>query len=87
MAVESSPSETSPLLASGNGAPSNGTIPDNVESGHPEEDRKAPPPATQTQLKYIIPAISLGVRLPIFLPFMSDPEAEANDYIGLHVGR
>ncbi|CAG8034425.1 unnamed protein product [Penicillium olsonii] len=61
MAVESSPSETSPLLASGNGAPSNGTIPDNVESGHPEEDRKAPPPATQTQLKYIIPAISLGV--------------------------
>ncbi|CAG8923540.1 unnamed protein product [Penicillium salamii] len=63
MAVESSPSETSPLLASGNGSPSNGTISDHhVESGCSEaEDPKAPPPGTQTKLKYLIPAISVGV--------------------------
>lgn len=62
--AESSPSETSPLLASTNGTPSNGTIPDHhVESGVPEENRKEPLPGVQAQLKYIVPAISVGVCL------------------------
>ncbi|KAJ5340629.1 hypothetical protein N7541_009753 [Penicillium brevicompactum] len=58
----STASETSPLLASTNGTPSNGTIPDHhVESGVPEENPKAPLPGTSTQVKYIFPAISVGV--------------------------
>jgi len=65
MAPETSPTENSPLLGSSNGTPSNGTIPDNhVESGIPdetEENSKAPFSDAQKQLKYIVPAISLGV--------------------------
>lgn len=67
MAPETSPTENSPLLGSvsANGAVSNGTIPDHhVESGDPvrtEERGKEPFPDAQKQLKYIVPAISLGV--------------------------
>ncbi|KAJ5959926.1 uncharacterized protein N7479_007076 [Penicillium vulpinum] len=69
MAPETSPTENSPLLGSvsANGAVSNGTIPDhNVESGDPvqtEERGKEPSPDAQKQLKYIVPAISLGIFL------------------------
>jgi hypothetical protein len=64
MAPETSPSETSPLLGSSNGTVSNGTIPENnVESGVQMQDEqvKEPFPDAQKQLKYIVPAISLGV--------------------------
>lgn len=67
MAPETSPTETSPLLgsASVNGVGSNGTIPEhNVEAGVPveaEEQDKKPFSDAQKQLKYIVPAISLGV--------------------------
>lgn len=67
MAPETSPTENSPLLASvsANGAGSNGTIPvHHVESGvpvQPEERGKESSPDAQKQLKYIVPAISLGV--------------------------
>jgi hypothetical protein len=63
------PSETSPLLQS-NGPASTGAIPTrdvdaDAESGdHPiasGELTKAPFPDAQKQLKYIIPAISIGV--------------------------
>jgi hypothetical protein len=67
MAPETSPTETSPLLgsASVNGAVSNGTVSEHhVESGDPaeiEEQAKQPFPDAKKQLKYIVPAISLGV--------------------------
>lgn len=67
MAPETSPTENSPLLGSAlaNGPVSNGTIPDHyVESGdsvETEERAKEPSPDAQKQLKYIVPAISLGV--------------------------
>ncbi|KAJ5163123.1 uncharacterized protein N7500_004953 [Penicillium coprophilum] len=69
MAPENSPTETSPLLgsASTNSAVSNGTIPDyHVESGDPgqtERQGKEPVLDAQKQLKYIVPAISLGIFL------------------------
>ncbi|KAJ5184896.1 Major facilitator superfamily domain general substrate transporter [Penicillium cf. griseofulvum] len=69
MAPETSPTENSPLLgsASTNGGVSNGTISnDHVESGDPaqtEEQGKEPFPDAQKQLKYIVPAISLGIFL------------------------
>ncbi|CAP94802.1 hypothetical protein E8E15_004509 [Penicillium rubens] len=69
MAPETSPTENSPLLGSvsANGAVSNGTIPDHhVESGDPvrtDERGKEPFPDAQKQLKYIVPAISLGIFL------------------------
>jgi hypothetical protein len=68
MAPERSPTETSPLLGSSNGTVSNGTIPDNnVESGVSTQDEqvKEPFPDAQKQLKYIVPAISLGVSFRI----------------------
>lgn len=74
MAPETSPTENSPLLGSVsvNGAVSNGTIPDHhVESGdtvQAEERRKESSNDAQKQLKYIVPAISLGVWiLPMFI--------------------
>ncbi|KAJ6079316.1 hypothetical protein N7467_009069 [Penicillium canescens] len=66
MTPERSPTETSPLLGSSNGTVSNGTIPDNnVESGVSTQDEqvKEPFPDAQKQLKYIVPAISLGIFL------------------------
>ncbi|KAJ5500245.1 hypothetical protein LT330_002275 [Penicillium expansum] len=69
MAPETSPTENSPLLgsASANGTVSNGTITDqHVESGNPiqtEERGKEPFPDAQKQLRYIVPAISLGIFL------------------------
>jgi hypothetical protein len=63
------PSETSPLLQS-NGPASTGAIPtrdahaDTESGGQPiasEELAKEPFPDAQKQLKYIIPAISIGV--------------------------
>ncbi|KAI2709664.1 hypothetical protein CBS147330_6946 [Penicillium roqueforti] len=69
MAPETSPTENSPLLGSVsvNGAVSNGTIPDHhVESGdtvQAEERRKESSNDAQKQLKYIVPAISLGIFL------------------------
>lgn len=67
MAPEASPTENSPLLgwASSNGAVSNGTISNHhVESGdpvQPEDSGKEPFHDAQKQLKYVVPAISLGV--------------------------
>ncbi|KAJ5582671.1 hypothetical protein N7535_001291 [Penicillium sp. DV-2018c] len=67
MAPETHPTETSPLLgsASATNAVSNGTISEHhVESGEPaeiEEQSKQPFPDAQKQLKYIVPAISLGI--------------------------
>lgn len=67
MAPETSPTENSPLLgsASTNGVVSNGTISNHhVESGDPvqtEGSGKEPFHDAQKQLKYIVPAISLGV--------------------------
>ncbi|CAG8898069.1 unnamed protein product [Penicillium egyptiacum] len=69
MASETSPTENSPLLGSvsANSALSDGTIPSHhVESGDPvqTEDRgKESFPDAQKQLKYIVPAISLGIFL------------------------
>ncbi|KAJ6137950.1 hypothetical protein N7471_004436 [Penicillium samsonianum] len=69
MAPETSPTENSPLLgsASANGGVSNGTISNHhVESGDPvqtEERGKESDPDVQKQLKYIVPAISLGIFL------------------------
>lgn len=67
MAPETSPTESSPLLGSvlASGPVSNGTIPNHhVESGGSvgtEERAKEPFPDAHKQLKYIVPAISLGV--------------------------
>jgi hypothetical protein len=65
MAPEASPTENSPLLAASTNAVSNGTISNqHVESGdsvQTEERGKEPFPDAQKQLKYIVPAISLGV--------------------------
>ncbi|KAG0158998.1 hypothetical protein PDIDSM_6518 [Penicillium digitatum] len=69
MAPETSPTENSPLLgsASANGIVSNGTIADHhVELGDPvqtEERGKEPFYDAQKQLKYIVPAVSLGIFL------------------------
>ncbi|KAJ5954609.1 hypothetical protein N7501_008888 [Penicillium viridicatum] len=69
MAPETSPTENSPLLGSAftNGAVSNGTISNHhVESGEPvqtEDSGKEPFHDAQKQLKYIVPAISLGIFL------------------------
>lgn len=69
MAPETSPTENSPLLgsASTNGAVSNDTISNHhVESGdpvHTEDSGKEPLYDAQKQLKYIVPAISLGIFL------------------------
>lgn len=77
MAPETSPTENSPLLgsASANGAVSNGTISNHhVESGDPvqtEERGKESDPDVQKQLKYIVPAISLGVWFQcLLIPFL-----------------
>lgn len=61
------PSETSPLLQS-NGTASTGAIPTHdAESGGsqnvPEDQIKEPFPDAQKQLKYIVPAISIGIFL------------------------
>lgn len=67
MAPERDPSETSPLLANSNGVTTTGAIPDcrDEESGDPrqtgDEQVKQPFPDAQKQLKYIVPAISIGV--------------------------
>lgn len=67
MAPETSPTENSPLLgsASTNGAVSNGAISNrHEESGDPaqtEDSGKEPFHDAQKQLKYVVPAISLGV--------------------------
>ncbi|KAJ5774202.1 hypothetical protein N7457_009098 [Penicillium paradoxum] len=69
MAPETPPTETSALLgsASTNSVVSNGTITDhNVESGVPvetEQQAKKSLSDAQKQLKYIVPAISLGIFL------------------------
>lgn len=68
MAPKRTPTETSPLLgeSNGNGAASNGAIVSHdAESGEPrqsvEEQGKEPFPDAKKQLKYIVPAISIGV--------------------------
>jgi len=67
MSPERIPSETSPLLVPGNGTATTGAIDiPQEEWAEPREDEedqaKEPFPDAQAQLKYIIPAISLGVR-------------------------
>lgn len=67
MAPESNPTETSPLLAASNGTAPTGAIIDrrDAESGDlgepADEQVKVPFPDAQKQLKYIVPAISIGV--------------------------
>lgn len=66
MAPERTLSETSPLLVDSNGTASTGAIKRrDEESGDPsqpvDEQAKEPFPDAQKQLKYIVPAISLGV--------------------------
>lgn len=67
MAPERIPTETSPLLADSNGTASTGAIVDrrDEESDDPRqaeaEQIKEPFPDAQKQLKYIVPAISIGV--------------------------
>ncbi|KAJ5090978.1 hypothetical protein N7532_009662 [Penicillium argentinense] len=61
-------SETSPLLGERNGTASTGTIPTrDAESGdlsnNQDEQTKEPFPDAQKQLKYIVPAISIGIFL------------------------
>ncbi|KAJ5439165.1 uncharacterized protein N7458_010163 [Penicillium daleae] len=70
MAPKRTPTETSPLLgeSNGNGAASNGAIVSHdAESGEPrqsvEEQGKEPFPDAKKQLKYIVPAISIGIFL------------------------
>lgn len=68
MAPERGPTETSPLLANSNGVTSTGAIVDrrDEESGDSretgDEQVKQPFPDAQKQLKYIVPAVSIGVR-------------------------
>ncbi|KAJ5759010.1 hypothetical protein N7520_006166 [Penicillium odoratum] len=66
MAPERNPSETTPLLVSGNGTATTGAIDiPHEELAEPRQDEddqvKQPFQDTQTQLKYVVPAISLGV--------------------------
>ncbi|KAJ5095855.1 hypothetical protein NUU61_005211 [Penicillium alfredii] len=66
MAPENNPSETSPLLASHDAAAATGTIPSHYgEAGETQlpEPTKESAPSFQKQLKFIIPAVSLGVFL------------------------
>ncbi|OOQ91150.1 MFS multidrug transporter [Penicillium brasilianum] len=70
MAPKRTPTETSPLLSesNGHGTASNGAIVDHdAESGEPgqsaEEQGKEPFPDAKKQLKYILPAISIGIFL------------------------
>lgn len=67
MSPERIPSETSPLLVPGNGTVTTGAIDiPREEWAEPrdgdEDQAKEPFPDAQAQLKWIIPAISLGVR-------------------------
>lgn len=75
MAPERTASETSPLLGNSNGTASTGAIdiPHEESAEHRQdvdEQTKEPGSDAQKQLKYIVPAVSLGVRQsPIhFLP-------------------
>lgn len=65
MASKQPPTETSPLLGGSNGIVSTEAIANrDAESGEPrqvEEQRKEPFPDAKKQLKYIVPAISIGV--------------------------
>ncbi|KAJ5646402.1 hypothetical protein N7490_002774 [Penicillium lividum] len=66
MAPERNPSETTPLLVSGNGTATTGAIDiPREELAEPRQDEddqvKQPFQDAQTQLKYVVPAISLGV--------------------------
>lgn len=67
MALEHPPTESSPLLGPGNGHVSTGAIDipheESGQMGQPVDDQaKEPFPDAQKQLKFIIPAISVGVR-------------------------
>ena len=67
MAPEQAPSETSPLLGPSNGTASTGAIDDRHEEAgaqrqNVDEQTKEPFPDAKKQLKYIVPAISMGVR-------------------------
>jgi hypothetical protein len=65
MASKQTPTETSPLLGERNGTASTEAIANHdAESGEPrqvEEQGKEPFPDARKQLKYIVPAISIGV--------------------------
>lgn len=66
MPPDQEPNETSPLLGAQGDAhpPSTGAIPSQID----EEQAKEPFPDARKQLKYIVPAISLGVRkIPVYL--------------------
>lgn len=64
MAPERTLSETSPLLGARDGNPSLGAIADQgetAETGLPTEDQAKQSSQDAPQLKYIVPAISIGV--------------------------
>ncbi|OKP11426.1 hypothetical protein PENSUB_3118 [Penicillium subrubescens] len=66
MVPQRTPTETSPLLGESNGTVSNGAIVGHdAESGEPrpsvEDQGKEPFPDAKKQLKWIVPAISIGV--------------------------
>ncbi|KAJ5175003.1 uncharacterized protein N7482_000880 [Penicillium canariense] len=68
MAPERTPTETSPLLGESNGIAATGAIASrDAESGEPrqcvEDQAKEPFPDAKKQLKYIVPAISIGIFL------------------------
>lgn len=62
MAPERDPTETSPLLASNSGVSSTGAIVDRRDEESGDEQVKQPFRDAQKQLKYIVPAVSIGVR-------------------------
>lgn len=71
MASKQTPTETSPLLGEHNGTASIEAIANhNAESGESrqvEEQGKEPFPDARKQLKYIVPAISIGVWIVLIL--------------------
>lgn len=82
MAVESSPTENSPLLQSSNGTLSGS----HVESGIQDDavNNRVQLANAQKKLKYIVPAVSLGV---CFYPTDIHPRSTVtNRFLGLPVG-
>lgn len=87
MAPERTASETSPLLGHTNGTASTGAIDiPHEESAEQRQNDDGEAKETvreaQNRLKYIIPAVSLGVRQPSHLSFYKSPPAPALTSLG-----
>jgi hypothetical protein len=88
MAPEWTHDESSPLLPDSNGTASTGAIPrcdeeqpaDSVQST--EDLAKEPVPDARTQLKYIVPAISIGVRISQFFGRFTKSSAHPRNVLG-----